>query len=181
MVNKNKLELTRLQQNILNTLFVKVGNYQSQRDLSKILNVSPPAIKKALPRLIEEEFINMEFDKSKRTNISLNFENPSVINLKRIFNINSIYSSGLFKFLEQNLPGATIILFGSYSKGEDTLKSDIDIAIIGRKEKEIILEKYEKILEREIILQFYDSSQKIHKSLRENIFNGIVYSGGIEL
>jgi len=181
MVNRDKLKLTVLQQNILNTLFVKVGILLSQRDLSKILNVSPPAIKKAIPHLIKNNLINVEFDKSRRTNIGLNFENPSVISRKRIFNLNSIYSSGLYGFLDQNLAGATIILFGSYSDGEDTLKSDIDIAIIGRKEKEVDLSKYEKYLEREIVLQFYDKCSKIHKNLRENIFNGVVYSGGIEL
>ena len=146
MININKLKLTQLQQNILDTLFVKVGNYQSQRDLSKILNVSPPAVKKAIPKLIENNLIKMNLNKSKITQIELNFDNPPILNLKRIFNLNSIYSSELLKFLEQNLPGATIILFGSYSKGEDTINSDIDIAIIGRKEKNLTQEQLGKLV-----------------------------------
>jgi len=58
-------------------------------------------------------------------------------------------------------------LFGSYSRGDDTEKSDIDIAIIG-KEKRIDLEMYEKLLEKTIFLHFYDSLDKIDKNLIEN-------------
>jgi len=181
MVKTDKLKLTILQRNILDMLFIKTGEVLSQSDLAKILNVSSPAIKKSIPKLIKDNLIKKNIDKSKRTEISLNFDNPGIINLKRIFNLNSIYSSGLLEFLEKTFPGATIILFGSYSKGEDTIKSDIDIAIVGRKEKNISLQKYEKILEREINLQFYNSFSGIHKDLKENIFNGIVYSGGIDL
>lgn len=181
MVNQYKLKLTSLQREILETLCINTGNFLSKRDLSKVLFVSPPAITKALPKLEKEKLITINLDKSKRSEIKLNFENHKVLNIKRIFNLNSIYTSGLFELLEKEFPGGTIILFGSYSRGEDTIKSDIDIAIIGRKEKNIPLEKYEKILEREIILQFYDSFSKIHKDLRENIINGVVYSGGIEL
>lgn len=53
--------------------------------------------------------------------------------------------------------GTTVILFGSYSRGDDTINSDIDIAIIGAKERTIKLTKYEKILERKIVINSYDS------------------------
>jgi len=72
-------------------------------------------------------------------------------------------------------------LFGSYSRGDDLITSDIDIAIIGRKEKNTDLSEYEKKLERKIILNFYPSFSKIHKNLKENILNGDVLVGGIEL
>ncbi|MCK4996969.1 nucleotidyltransferase domain-containing protein [Candidatus Pacearchaeota archaeon] len=181
MVYSDKLKFTILQRNILDVLFVKVGSVLSQRDLSKIIGVSPTAIGKALPGLVKMKLVNIGIDKSGRSEIDLNFDNSLIVNMKRIFNFNSIYESGLYLFLEEKFPTATIVLFGSYSRGEDTLKSDIDIAIIGAKEKEINLDKYERVLEREIILQFYDSFSKIHKNLKENLFNGVVYSGGIEL
>mgnify|MGYP003987829595 FL=1 len=101
--------------------------------------------------------------------------------LKRVDNLKQIYESKLLECLEQEFAGSTIILFGSYSRGEDTENSDTDIAIIGRKEKKINLNKYEKLLDRRINLNFYESFSKIHKNLKENLFNGIVLSGGIEL
>ena len=93
----------------------------------------------------------------------------------------NIYLSGIFDYLEQSLAGGNIILFGSYARGEDGKGSDIDIAVIGRKEKQLDLKKFEKTLNREIIVQFYDSWKKIHEHLRNNILNGIVLSGSVEL
>ena len=74
--------------------------------------------------------------------------------LKRVQNLKSIYESGILEELENNFIGATIILFGSYSKGEDTIKSDIDIAVIGRKEKEINLSEFESCFKKEIVINF---------------------------
>ena len=113
--------------------------------------------------------------------IQLNRENLRAVQLKRVENLRAIYESGILEKLEEDFAGSTIILFGSYSKGEDTNKSDIDIAVIGRKDKIIDLLVYEKFLKKEIIINFYPSFKEIHKNLRENIFNGIVLSGGIEL
>jgi predicted nucleotidyltransferase len=181
MVYSNKLKLTILQKEILDVLFIKVGDSLSQRDLSKTTGFSPTAVMKAVRGLVNLKLINFNIDKSGRSEITLNFDNEKVAYMKRIFNLNSIYESGLDFFLEDKFPSATIVLFGSYARGDDTLKSDIDIAIIGTKERNIDMKKYEGVLEREIILQFYDSFSKIHKNLKENIFNGVVYSGGIEL
>jgi predicted nucleotidyltransferase len=181
MVNTNKLKLTLLQQEILDLLFKETGKTFNQRNLAKELKFSPPAIKNALPLLFEKKLISIQRDESKRLIIEINGNNPQVIKMKRVGNLKFIYESKLIDFLEENLPGGTAILFGSYSKGEDTINSDIDIAIIGRKEKNFNLEKFEKYLKRKIIIQFYNSFKNIHKNLKENIFNGIVLFGGIEL
>jgi predicted nucleotidyltransferase len=182
MVNIYKLKLTNLQQEIIRLLFIKTGMTLNQRGVARILEVSPPAVMKALPKLEKEELIKIEQDKeSKRWSIELNRDNPHVMQLKRADNLRLIYETGLADFLEQELAGATIILFGSYSRGEDTSTSDIDIAVIGRKQKDINLTKYDKILERIIIINFYRSFKDIHKHLKENICNGIVLAGGVEL
>lgn len=182
MVNMYKLELTNLQQDILRLLFIKAGSSLNQRGVAKLLNVSAPAVMKALPNLEKKEFIKIGQDKeSKRWSIELNRDNYQIMQLKRTDNLKQIYESGLSNFLEHEFAGATIILFGSYSRGEDIVKSDIDIAVIGRKEKEINLTKFDKLLERTININFYTSFEKIHKNLKENLFNGIVLTGGIEL
>lgn len=182
MVNLCKQEFTNLQQEIIRLLFVNTGNFLNQRQLSKKLNVSQPAVKKALLKLERLELINISQDKeSKRWAVGLNRENNRLMQLKRVDNLRRIYESGILDFLEKEFQGAVIILFGSFSRGDDTIDSDIDLAIIGRKAKKIGLDYYEKIIEREIIINFYESFDKIHKNLKENIFNGIVLSGRIEL
>ena len=154
----------------------------NQRGIAKLLDVSAPAVIKALPALEKENLIKKEQDtESKRWSIGLNRDNYKAMQLKRADNLKQIYESGLSDFLEQQLAGATIIVFGSFSRGEDIINSDIDIAVIGRKDKFLDLASYEKLLERKININFYNSLKKIHKNLKENVANGIVLAGGLEL
>ncbi|MFH1591033.1 MAG: nucleotidyltransferase domain-containing protein [archaeon] len=182
MVNIYKLQLTSLQQEILRLMFVKSGNLLNQRQIANILNVTQPAVKKALPGLEKLEFIKIKQDKmTKRWAIELNRSNSKVMQLKRVDNLKQFYESGSADYLEEEYAGGTIILFGSYSRGDDIFNSDIDIAVIGRREKIIELSKFEKMLERKININFYKSFKDIHKNLLDNLCNGIVLSGGIEL
>jgi len=182
MVNIYKLKLTNLQQEILRLLFVKVGTPLNQRQIANLLEVSPPAVMKALPGLEKESLLKIQQDKeTKRWSIELNRDSHKVMQLKRADNLKLIYETGLADFLEKEFAGATIILFGSYSRGEDIINSDIDIAVIGRKEKGLDLTEYETELERKININFYPSFKGIHKHLKENLCNGIMLVGGIEL
>lgn len=182
MVNISKIKLTSLQEEVLRLLFKKSGETLNQRQIANSLLVTPPAIMKALPNLEKLDYIVLKKDKeTKRISISLNTKNNKILQFKRVDNLKQIYESGLVEYIEEEYAGATIILFGSYSRGDDLINSDIDLAIIGRKQKESNLKKYENILEREINLNFYDSFEKINKNLKENLANGIVLVGGFEL
>ena len=182
MVNMYKQGLTILQQEILRLLFAKSGMSLNQRGVARMLDVSQPAVMKSLPGLKKKNLIKINQDKeSRRWAIEFNRDNLLALQLKRVDNLKQIYESGLFTFLKEELPGAVIILFGSYSRGDDTIYSDIDIAIIGRKEKNIKLTEFHKRLERNISVNFYPSFKKIHKHLKDNILNGILLSGSVDL
>jgi predicted nucleotidyltransferase len=182
MVNTIKLKLTNLQQDTLRVLFVHSGQSLNQRTIARILKVSSPAVMKALPALEKDGLIKLEQDKeSKRWAIQLNSENSKAMQLKRVENLKLVYESGLADYLGNELSGSTIFLFGSYSFGEDNFQSDIDIAVIGRKEKTLNLEKFEKIFSKKIVVQFYDSFKDMHKNLKESILNGILLKGSVEL
>lgn len=182
MINIYKLKLTNLQQEILRLLFIKAGTPLNQRRIAQTLKVSQPAVIKALPKLEEENLIKSKQDKeSKRWSIELNRDNQQSVWLKRTDNLKQAYESGLVQFLYDKLPGATIILFGSYSAGEDTINSDIDLAVIGTKSKDIDINKFEKALERTIIINYYNSFKDINKPLLNSILNGIVLKGSVEI
>lgn len=181
-MDRYKLKFTRLQNEIFKLLCIRAGKVLSQREIARFLKVSPTAISKSLPLLEKEKLITINKQKNLNLNsISFNRDSEKAINLKRVENLKLIYKSKIINFLEDKFPGGVLILFGSYSYGEDTGHSDIDLAIIERKEKKINLEHFEKVLEREIRINFYESFNKIHKHLRSNIFNGIVLSGRIDL
>jgi len=159
---------------------VKASEKLSQREIAHLLNVSPTAVANSLKMLQKENLVTIE--KTKTINfISFNRDEKKALKLKQVENLRNIYLSGLFDYLETELAGGTLILFGSYAKGEDTKDSDIDLAVIERKDKKLNLESFEKILNREINVNFYASWKSIHTHLKDNILNGIVLVGGIEL
>ena len=175
-----KQKWTVLQSEIFSLMCVKSGDKMSQREIAKYLKVSPTAIANSLNLLQKENFIKIEKNRSMNL-ISLNLDEKKVADLKRVENLKSIYLSGLYYFLEELFPGCTIMLFGSYSRGEDIVKSDIDIAVIGTKGKRIELGEFEKKLNREIIINYYHSFKEIHKYLRDSILSGILLSGSVDV
>ncbi|MFA5888445.1 MAG: nucleotidyltransferase domain-containing protein, partial [Candidatus Nanoarchaeia archaeon] len=128
-------------------------------------------------------------EKSKTMNllsIEFNRNNPEAVEMKRVENLKMTYESGLSRFLFEEFPGCAIILFGSYSRGEDMWsgtenRSDIDIAIVGTKGRNIDLARFDKMLERHISINYYESWAGIHKNLKNNILNGILLNGSIEI
>lgn len=175
-----KLKFTQLESEVFSLLCAQAGEKLSQRDIAKSLKVSPTAISKIVKKLAEMKLIKIE--KTKTINfISFNRDGPRAIELKRAENLKMIYLSGLSDYLGEQLAGATIILFGSYSRGEDTQTSDIDIAVIGRKDKVLNLDNFKKLLNRPVNVNFYESWKLIHKHLKNNILNGIILHGSVEL
>lgn len=167
-----------LEQQIFSLLCKYTGEKLSQRDIARKLNVSPTAVSKALIK--SKNLVKIE--KTKTINfITLNRDNPEAIEHKIIENMKNIYTSGLKDFLSEKLAGSTIVLFGSYCRGEDTIDSDIDLAVIGRQPKELQLKAFEKKLYRRININFYSSWKNVQKNLRNNILNGLVLHGSVEL
>ena len=161
---------------------MNAGKYFNLSEISRRLNVSPTAVSKSLILLEKEGIVGVrENGIMNLLSIELSLENQKVLEFKRAENLLMIYESGLNYFLSENLPGATIILFGSYSRGDDLFNSDIDLAIVGIKGKRLDLSKFEKILGKKIALNFYKNLSGIEKNLRDNLLNGIVLSGVIEL
>lgn len=184
-----KLKWTRLQLEIFRFLCIKAGQILNLREIARGLGVSPTAVSKSIGLLEKEGLIKVVRSKKiKLLSIQFNRDSSLAIELKRVENLKLIYESRLNEFLFNEFPGTTIILFGSYSRGEDVWigeaienRSDIDIAIIGSKSKEIDLTKFEQILERTVTINFYKSWSEIHKYLKNNILNGIILTGGVEI
>jgi predicted nucleotidyltransferase len=180
-VNAYKLKYTRLQNEIIRFLFIKAGESFSQNALARALKVTPAAISKALAELEKEELISIEKDRdTNHLSIGLNTQNPDIFWMKRADNLKLLHESGLVEYLTERFPGGTIILFGSYAFGEDTVDSDIDIAVIGCSSKKLELSEFEKILERAILVQYYRLSET-DTNIKSNILNGITLHGVIEV
>lgn len=101
---------------------------------------------------------------------------------KKLFNIKSIFDSGLIDYLAIEYSNPAIVIFGSYSRGEDIENSDIDIYIETAKKHTFNLNKFEKILNRKIQVFNYKSVKEISNiHLANNIINGLTLNGFLEV
>lgn len=148
------------------------------RELASLTNLNPNTIINIIRNLKKEKIILKEKRKY-IVEISANIENKNFITKKRVFNLSQLYDSGLVEFLANKYFPKAISVIGSYSKGEDIEKSDIDIIIVGGKEKSEDLTKFEKMLSRKIHLITTDY-EKMSKEFYVNLINGVVLYGYID-
>jgi len=168
----NKLKVLRL-------FLENQNSYFHLREIARLTYISPGGMFKILKKLEDEKLVIREKTKV-MDNFIANVENKEYIAIKKAFNIYSIMGSGLIEFLVEAYSPKAIVLFGSYAKGEDTEKSDIDIAIITNKEKRLDISKYEEVLKRRINPLEIDI-KKIKKEMKNNLVNGIVLYGYLEM
>ena len=101
---------------------------------------------------------------------------------KKLYNIRRLHETGLIDYLKKKLSNPPIILFGSYSKGEDLENSDIDIYIETPSTKKIPLDMFAKQLKREIqIIQHKSIKDISNPRLANNIVNGITINSFVEV
>jgi predicted nucleotidyltransferase len=106
---------------------------------------------------------------------------PKFLLEKRLFNIRSLYSSGLVGSLIEEYNNPPIILFGSYARGEDVETSDVDIYVESGAKDEKDLSVFERRLGRKIHVIMSKSLPSLrNKGLANNIINGFVVSGYLE-
>jgi len=118
--------------------------------------------------------------------VKLNRENSNSFELKRLNNLSNIYESGLLEFLSKKSAGSTIVLFGSYSFGEDIETSDVDIFLIGGSNPVNLEEELSKFeinskIKRKINLEYTKELKNLKVALRESVINGIVLKGALQL
>jgi len=152
--------------------------------LVKKVKISKTTANKIVTKLNKEKFLNIEeFGNTWR--ITCNNKHKYNQRRKIPYNLQLILESNLIEEINQKFPAnKAIILFGSYRKGDDTEKSDIDIAVeTFTKKAEIIPFKRINIgFRRGININIYNfSKNKVDSNLFANIANGIILDGFLEV
>lgn len=151
------------------------------RQIERVLKVPLPSVIRYTKELEKEEILKINETAGVKFFTADRLSKKFLVE-KTLFNIKSLSSSGLLSYLIENYSNPTIVVFGSYSKGEDIEKSDIDIYIETSSKKNISLEKFEKILHRRIQLFIHSDIKKIsNPMLSNNIINGIILNGFLEV
>ena len=160
---------------ILNLIHSEPEKWKHIRKFSRMSKVSPNSVRTYL-RILEK---NGLVEKKIEGNLLLfraKLDRPEYKTEKRLYNLKAIYGSGIIDFLDKYYQHRAIVLFGSYSRGEDTSDSDIDIAILTDDKKRPNLSKFEKKLNRKIELSLF-TEKEISQEFYNNIINGIVLKG----
>jgi predicted nucleotidyltransferase len=151
-------------------------------EISKKTNIAHTSVKKHLftlkDLLIIKEHIE-EKGSRKFPTYKSNINNDEYKHYKKIYNLIQLHDSKLILFLRDSLMPKSIVLFGSYLKGEDIEDSDIDL-FIECKEEKLDLSKFKRQLNRDIQLHFKEDFRKYPKELKNNIINGAVLYGYLE-
>ena len=151
------------------------------RQLERAVGVALPSVLQYTKDLEKEGFLK----KSIIANITLysaDRTSQQFLLEKKFCNVRKLYTSGLIKHLIETLSNPTIVVFGSYSKGEDIERSDIDLYIETPSKKDVSLQKFEKELGKEIEIFIHSNIHKVkNKELANNILNGVVINGFIEV
>jgi len=177
-MKRNNINIKR---RIKEYFFVNPTSRLRVREIEKKLRLPLPSVIRYCKELNDEGILSIMqvgsvvFYTSDKTNERFLLE-------KRIYNLKSVYLSGLVEFLRMELSNPVIILFGSYAKGEDLENSDIDLYIETFSKKELELTKFENQLRRKIQV-FKQKSLKEIKNvhLSNNIINGILLNGFVEV
>ena len=161
--------------------FVSPSDKLRVREMEKALKLPLPSVIRYCRELRDEGFLramrtgNVVFYTADRASGTYVLE-------KRLFNIKSLYVSGLVGFLKEELSNPPVVVFGSYARGEDVEESDIDVYIETVSKKKISLEKFEKKLQRNIqVFRFKGIRDVMNRHLSNNIVNGVLLNGFVEV
>lgn len=160
---------------VLEVFFIEPTTIHFIKEISKKIKLAPTSVRNYIKSLLAKKLIKKKRAKPFDGFVA-NRENEDFIFYKKIYNLYSL--KDLNNFLIKNLWPKLIVLFGSYSRGEDVEKSDIDILIVSKVRKELNLEKFEKKLKRKINLLIVDKLEKLDENIIKKIYNGIVLYGG---
>ncbi|MCK4550918.1 MAG: nucleotidyltransferase domain-containing protein, partial [Candidatus Aenigmarchaeota archaeon] len=158
----------------------------SLSDIANELKISKITANLAINHFVNEGFLKKEV-LGRIWRISCSREHTLNSTLKVSYNLGMVYQSPIISEIHKIIPNSrAIILFGSYRKGDDTEKSDIDIAV------EVLDGEDVRIKPLGVLPQFgyrknvpvnlhIFSRNKVDLNLFSNIANGIVLEGFLEV
>lgn len=180
------MEKNTAHEKIMNLFFDYPEKEFGFNEIVNLTKISKITANKILNSLIKEEFIKRRII-GKNWIISCNNSHYYNKTKKILYHLEKIYDSNIIDKIKQTFPGyKSIIIFGSYRKGDDTEKSDIDIAIEFSGNQALKIEEFSIIKELgyrkniKVNLHLF-SREKINNNLFSNIANGIILEGFLEV
>lgn len=183
--NAELIELNEVYRKVFYWFFSYPTTEISLNDLTKAVNISKTTANKVVSQLSKEGFLNLT-KLGKLWRIKCNQQHPYNTKKKIPYNLELVYMSNIIQRVLEKIPNAiSIILFGSYRKGDDIETSDIDIAVETPDNEQasvieiMVMPKF-GCREKVKVNVFKFTRNKIDLNVFANIANGIVLYGFLE-
>jgi len=174
-----KMTYPNKENNVLDLFLNEPTKHWHFKDIVKNACISKERANFWLKKLSKNKIINHTKPKGKMPYFQGNWEHPNYDYKKKLYGFNQLYESGLLTkllFLEE---AKTIIIFGSFARGDWHTKSDIDIFIYGNPGDL----KYGDIFAgREVQVHAFETKKDIKKiktGIMKNIIKGFFVKGSI--
>jgi predicted nucleotidyltransferase len=150
------------------------------RESARLLKMDAMTVKRALTLFVSDGILLKAKEKNQIL-YKANIENPSVRYLKISYNLSWLQKKGATEFLNHHMNTVTsILLFGSYAKGENDNESDVDILVISLS-KNTPAAELTKLLKRDVNLISFTPAQWSQQSKTNKAFYLDVILDGIVL
>lgn len=150
------------------------------REMSRILGISPMTVKRALDLFVQERLLVREEFKNQIL-YKANMSSAAFKHLKTAYNLAWLEEKNIVDFLKEELPGlSSLVLYGSYAKGENDEKSDVDLLVISISPKKRTFRLME-LIEKETSLLIFTPSEWVEQAKENRAFYIDVIIEGIVL
>jgi len=168
------------EQKIINLFYYDSMGKLQIREIARTAGLDTKTVMKYLKKFTKERLIVRRKKRGGFPYYEANRLCPLYRYKKSIAALEKIYGSGIIERLEKELNPKIIVLYGSMRKGTYHPKSDIDI-FVQAKYKNVGLYDIETKLGHKVHLLFEEDLKNLSKGLLQNIYNGIVLSGELEI
>jgi len=150
------------------------------RESARLLGMDPMTVRRSLKLLVEDGFLT-KFEDKNRTIYKANLENPALRYLKISYNLSFLQEKNVVDFILRRMKSVTsIVLFGSFAKGENDENSDVDILVISMDKNKPTAELAE-ILGRDVNLINFTPAQWSNQAKNNRAFYMDIIADGIPL
>jgi predicted nucleotidyltransferase len=150
------------------------------RETARLLNMSPMTLRRSLDLLLTNKLIVKEISKN-RILYSANMQNPAFRHMKISRSLSMLLQKDVVEFIKKRVPGvSTIILYGSYAKGEETMDSDVDMLVIAPARKDISSE-LSQVIGKDVTMSLFSPAEWSKQAKTNRAFYLDVITEGIVL
>jgi len=151
------------------------------RELARRVELSVFSLKSAVDDLVGDGLL-VERRVGRLRYLRANLDSLFFRCLKVAFNVKKILDCGIVEFLKQGVPAvSSVVLFGSWAKGENDSKSDVDLLVIGQRPVEFDVSAFEARLKGGLELIVMRWSEWRRKAQEDRAFYLEIITDGVLL